>query len=85
VVRVDLAPNYGRGQSFICSRDIIIIVSTCLPSKNCPHRVRAATFFLFLSWDSFFFAPLRLLVRILSKMLPAIWPAKFAPLRANSQ
>ena len=85
MVRGDLTPNYGGRQSFICSRDIIIIVSTCLPSKNCPHRVRAATFFLFLFWDSFFFAPLRLLAPILSKMPPAIWPAKFAPFGANSQ
>jgi len=29
-------------QTMDCSRDIINIVFTCLPSKNCPHRDRAA-------------------------------------------
>ncbi len=63
-----MTPNFGSGQSFIGSRDIINIVSTCLPSKKCPRRVCAAAFFFFPFWDSFFFAPLLLLGPIPLKM-----------------
>ncbi len=55
-------------QTMDCSRDIINIVFTCLPTKNCPHRDGAAVFFSYPFWDFSFFVPLLLLAPIPSKM-----------------
>ena len=75
----------GRGgQSFICSRDIIIIVSTCLPSKNCPHRVRAATFYCVCYWP-FFLSPSPASLSLTRlKMPPGRWREESRQFRSES-
>jgi hypothetical protein len=58
------------------SRDIINLVFTCLPDKNCPHRDRAAASSHIFFWYSFSFLSHFLGVLIGLKTLHGHWGAK---------
>jgi hypothetical protein len=73
-----------RGQAIQYSRDIIDIVFTCLPSKNCPRRDRAAAFFSSPFWDSFFFARLFPLAPTPSKTPLELWRTRSQQFRSES-
>ena len=75
----------GAGHGMDCSRDIINVLFTCQPSKNCPHRIIAGSLYRLFCLHLFSRAVRPRCAPIRLKKPPAIWAAKSALLPVKNQ
>jgi hypothetical protein len=75
----------GLEQAIDDRRDIINILFTCLPSKNCPPRIIAGSLYRLFCLHFFSRAVRSRCTPIRLKKPHAIWPANYAPLPIKNQ